>query len=139
MIEVNEHASPLIRTWFEDDDAWVRLVAAVKSPEEDGLFAYVQIIDDRDGEHMSLEDLAGLHPVPTDISMAIVADRQSMSEPEYPLLVLLANGNVPPEHFRVIAKKLYEVEINVHALANLDWADFAHAVDADGVFRGFSH
>lgn len=138
MIEVSEYASPLIRTWFEDDDAWARLVAAVESPQEDGIFANVQIIDDREGEHMSMEDLAGLHPVPTDHSVVTVADRQSMSEPEYPLLVLLANGNVPPEQFRVVAEKLYEVEINLDELANVDWADFAGAVEGDGVFRGFS-
>lgn len=81
---------------------------------------------------MSKEDLAGLHPVPSDLSMVIVADQQSMSEPEYPLLVLLANGNVPPEQIRVIAKKLYDVEINMHDLANVDWADFARAQSVSG-------
>jgi hypothetical protein len=36
----------------------------------------------------------------------------------------------------VIAPQLWAVENNLN-LSNLDWEDFADAVDDDGVFRGF--
>lgn len=138
MIEISEASSPLVRTWFGDDTAWDGLVAAVKSPEARGIFANIQIVDDVDAQRLSLDDLAALHPEPTGISVVIVADRQSMSEPDYPLLMLLADGDVPPKRFRVIATELYDVEVNVFLLANLDWDDYANHVGADGVFRGFS-
>jgi len=42
----------------------------------------------------------------------------------------------PGRSFRVIPSELWGVENNL-SLANIDFEEFADAVDRDGVFRGF--
>ena len=42
----------------------------------------------------------------------------------------------PGRTFRVIPSEMWSVENNL-SIANMDFAEFADAVDEDGVFRGF--
>jgi hypothetical protein len=51
--------------------------------------------------------------------------------------VLVVNLFVPRgRSFRVVPAQLWSVQANL-SLANMDWEEFADAVDDDGVFRGF--
>jgi hypothetical protein len=43
----------------------------------------------------------------------------------------------PGRAFRLIPSEMWAVENNL-SIANMDFAEFADAVDADDVFRGFS-
>lgn len=138
MLELPDGATPLVRTWFGNDAAWQAVLAEVVTrAQERGEFAFVEIVDDPSLATLTLADLAALNPIPTGLSLVIVADQRAMSEPGLPLLVLRADGTVPPEQMRVEAEHVPSVEINVAQLANLDWEDFARQVGPDGVFRGF--
>jgi hypothetical protein len=64
-----------------------------------------------------------------------VADGVTMREGEHPVLVIdLADQ--PGRSFRVIPSEMWSVENNL-SLANMDFDEFADAVDAAGIFRGF--
>ena len=58
-----------------------------------------------------------------------------MSSDEHPLLVVDLFDE-PGRWFRAIASEIWSVTCNL-PIANMDWEDFAAAVDKDGVFRGF--
>ena len=58
-----------------------------------------------------------------------------MAEPDHPLLVLDTRIE-PGRSFRALPSQVQSIENNL-SIANMDWEDFAGAVDADGVFRGF--
>lgn len=139
MLEFPYGATPFVRTWFGDDAAWQAvLTEVVTRAQERGEFAFVEIVDDPSLATLSLAELAALNPTPTGLSLVIVADQRAMTEPGLPLLLLRADGTVPPEQMRVEAEHVPTVEVNVAQLANLDWEDFAGRVDPDGVCRGFS-
>lgn len=138
MVEYPNDSTPLVRTWFEDEESWQRLLTeAVTRAHERGEYADIAIIDDSDAAGLSLSELAALHHVPTGHSLVIVADRRAMTEAGHPLLVLRADGASPPAQMRAAADQIAGIEINVALLANLDWEDFATHVGPDGVFRGF--
>jgi hypothetical protein len=57
-----------------------------------------------------------------------------MIHADHPLLSL--DLRPPGRSFRVMPAALWGVENNL-AIANMDFEEFAHAVDEDGIFRGF--
>jgi len=67
-------------------------------------------------------------------AVLFVADIEAMREPSPVRVVDLSpEGSLP---FRCAATQLWSVDSNLN-LANMDWEEFATAVDAVGVFRGF--
>jgi hypothetical protein len=58
-----------------------------------------------------------------------------MTDPEHPVLVVDLYSE-PGRSFRVVPSEMWGVENNL-SLANMDFEEFADAVDRDGVFRGF--
>ncbi len=74
---------------------------------------------------------AGKHPV------LYVVDAVTLSSPEYPVLVVSLSAWVPAPPFRAVLDQLASIQTNL-SISNMDYVDFARAVDADGVFRGFS-
>ena len=64
-----------------------------------------------------------------------VVDRLAISSPGFPVLVLdlfeMSGGE-----FRTIPSKIQGIENNL-LIANMDFEEFADAVDERGVFRGF--
>jgi hypothetical protein len=68
-------------------------------------------------------------------SVLFIADSTALTSPDHPVLVvdLLDDGRRP---FRYIPPELWGVDNNLN-IANMDWTDFADAVDEGGVFRGF--
>jgi len=127
----------LLRTDFSDDAAWVALCEAIQAPQTrfgDEFRAYVSPVSDRafDGASVSLlVELAGA----AEKSFLLVADRIALTSAERPVLVVDALHDVGST-FRVIPSEAWGVENNLW-LANMDFEDFADAVDSDGVFRGF--
>jgi hypothetical protein len=71
---------------------------------------------------------AGLHFI-------LVADRLALTSPEHPVLVVDV-AREPGRTFRVVPSAAWSVENNL-SLANMDFEEFADAVDEGGVFRGF--
>ncbi|WP_432423041.1 DUF6924 domain-containing protein [Streptomyces pseudovenezuelae] len=67
--------------------------------------------------------------------LLVLADSATFASPECPLLVLDLRGE-QGRCVRVVAAELWSIENNLSG-ANMDFEEFADAVDDDGVFRGF--
>src|SRR5205823_1651099 len=67
-------------------------------------------------------------------SVLFIADSTTLTRPDHPVLVvdLLDDDRRP---FRCIPPELRGIDNNLN-IANMDWAEFADAVDENGVFRG---
>jgi hypothetical protein len=86
--------------------------------------------------NLSVEQLTSLVPQDSDHSFVFIVDRISLSHLERPILVVDLYDE-PIRTFRVIPSQMWAVENNL-SIANMDFSDFADAVDQDGIFRGFS-
>jgi hypothetical protein len=121
----------VLRTDFSNDAAWQDVCAAIRRPV--GEFeAYVDFCDDRRYADSNTAELrARLAGYP--FSFLIVVDAVALSTPGHPLLVveMPAGGE-----FRAVPNTVQSIENNL-SITNMDFADFAEAVDEDGVFRGF--
>lgn len=127
--------SLLIRTDFGDESAWVRTRSAALAENEDGFRAYVTAVDEPSLDGASWHDLRvsarGSDPR---AAVLFVVDHEAMIEGHPIQVVDLSDEERPP--FRCAANVLWSVDNNLN-LANMDWEDFASAVDHDGVHRGF--
>ena len=127
--------SLLLRTDFADAPAWQALCATLQQPAS--LF-------EADIELVSDPAFAGFDPAQLTAratrgpyrAFLFVVDQTTLSHPENPLVVLDLVDE-PGRFFRVIPAELAAVENNL-SLANMDFFEFADAVDADGIFRGFA-
>lgn len=133
-----EDSTPLVRTWFGNDDAWHSLLTSVRTPSEDDLIPIVSVIDDRAKLDAAPSALASLLSNHDEYSIIIAADERAMTEPDMPLLVVLADGSERPKTLRVVCSELWSIENNIR-LANMEWESFEDAADQDGVFRGFAY
>jgi hypothetical protein len=113
---------------------WQRVVDAALSVSRDGFQANLEIVNDRVFATADPINLAVAAGGGSDHALLVIADARTMLEAEMPLLCV---DLVPfGRQFRVRPDELWSVENNI-SLANMDFAEFADAVDPDGVFRGF--
>jgi len=126
--------SLLLRTDFSDDAAWKDLCESVQQPSEDGFMAYVDCIDDPAYHKLTIEQLLDLANE-SDRSFVFIADRATFTNLERPVLVIDLYEELG-RTFRVVPREMWNVENNL-SISNMDFYEFADAVDADGVFRGF--
>jgi hypothetical protein len=135
----------VIRTEFSDQATWEGIVAAIKTTTSEGFNAYVEFLDDPAFQGMTTAELLGLasSEYKTQHSFLMVVDHATITEPEHPLLVVdlyeANEGEEEPEYgreFRAIPTAVQSIENNL-SIANMDFEDFAEAVDEDGVFRDF--
>lgn len=128
----------LIRTDFSDNAAWQALHTAVVTPNADGFLANVHVVDDPAYRGLTTEQVVSL--VPAGASLVLVADRAAVVTAGMPVLAVHRpqdeEADEGHDELRVIAEELWAIENNI-SLANMDWEEFVHAVDDDGVFRGF--
>lgn len=125
----------LIRTYFGDDAAWDELRTAIDEGSQEGFFATVEYVDDRQFDRFSVEALEAAHPHRADAwDVMYVADERAIIERAHPLLVVRV-GCSDDQPFRCRADLLYEVDANL-SLANLDWDDFRDQIDESGVYGG---
>jgi hypothetical protein len=122
-----------LRTYFGDEAAWDALCAAVQAPV--GEFrAYVTPVNDRTYAELSIEDVVALGSE-AGRGFILVGDRVAQLDPEHPLLVIDLYDE-PGRTFRVIPSETCSVDNNL-SIRNMDFYEFADAVDERGVFRGF--
>ena len=130
------NCSLLVRTDFTSDDAWRELCDQSLRENEEGFRAYLEPVSDPAFDGVSWEAVKAAAPA-NDHGAAVlfIADSTALIWPDHPVLVmdLLDDGRRP---FRCVPPELRGVENNLN-IANMDWADFADAVDDSGVFRGF--
>ncbi len=125
--------SHVIRTDFTDEAAWqvVRQeLAAANGPFK----ANLQFIDDRRFDQLTVEGLLALTDG-ADQTFIFLADRETMTRPDHPVLVVDLFEDGRGRTFRVAPRAMWAVQNNL-VIANADWEDFADAVGPDGVSRG---
>ncbi|HEX6575891.1 MAG TPA: hypothetical protein VF042_13055, partial [Gemmatimonadaceae bacterium] len=96
--------------------------------------AYVDYAEDPSYDGLSREDVIELFAKPG-LSYAMIIDAQTLSDTEHPLLVIDVFDEEHPQ-FRAVPAAIQSIENNL-SIANMDFADFADAVDPDGVFRNY--
>ncbi|GAA1965522.1 DUF6924 domain-containing protein [Kitasatospora viridis] len=125
----------LIRTDFTDQARWDELRAVLATPTEEGLLADVALLERPEYADLSPVQLLALLHSPDPQRLLLLADRETFSSHELPVLVvdLLARREL-----RAVASQLWSVESNL-SLATMDFEEFERAAaEEDGVFRGFS-
>lgn len=128
----------VIRTDFEDQPAWEAVRELVRAPVHDGdesFYAYVDFIDDVEYRNLSTQGLMAALPQDYKHSFLFVVDRDTLSSRDFPLLVVDLDQS-RGRTFRAAPNQIQSIENNL-SIANMDFEDFAEAVDKDGVFRGF--
>jgi hypothetical protein len=146
---LREGATPVVRTDFTDDAAWKRVLAAIGQPDEYGNAPWIEPVDDPAYTSVTGKELARQLSGSDATGYAILVDARSMRqaadgrEPTvgYVDLSSFAKDDAeafrtfPGRTFRCSATQVASIEVNL-SLANMDFADFADAVEKDGVFRG---
>jgi hypothetical protein len=124
----------VLRTDFSDSGPWDAVCAAISEPVGD-FRAYVDFVNDRAYEGLSPEQLVPAASDDYPHSFLFIVDRETMERADHPVLVvdLLTE---PGRCFRVVPSEMWSVQNNL-SLANMDFHEFADAIDADGVFHGF--
>ena len=138
MNQLPQTENPLVlRTDFSNQATWEAIHVAIQKPV--GLFRFhanVEFLDEIEYANITKEQLIGLLPANYNHTFIILADQTAMSQLDHPLLIVdLFEGS--GNEFRAIPSQIQSIENNL-SIANMDFEDFAEAVDENGVFRGFS-
>ncbi|HWI01387.1 MAG TPA: hypothetical protein VNT27_13740 [Propionibacteriaceae bacterium] len=129
-------AALVIRTDFSNDEAWEAIGAAILQPTEEGFGAQVEFVDDGAYRGVTKEQLLKLIPRGDQRPFFfMIVDDVTVRSPEHPILVVDL-WREPGREFRAVPAAVQAVENNL-SIANMDFAEFAGAVDEDGIFRGF--
>ena len=124
----------VIRTDFLDEKTWDLVKNAVRAPVGD-FGANVEFLDDPEYGGFTTDQFLELFAGNRDHTFVIVADSETMSHPEHPLLIIDL-WHERGREFRAVPRQIQSVENNL-SLANMDFDEFADSVEADGIFRGF--
>jgi hypothetical protein len=131
--------NPLVlRIDFSDQDAWEKICTAVREPVDD-FQAYVEFLVDISYQDITKEQLLELVPSEYEHSFIILVDRETVSSPEFPLLIIDLGRDFGDfgREFRAIPSQIQGIENNL-SIGNMSFYEFADNVDDDGVFRGFN-
>ena len=128
-------SAKVFRTDFSDSVAWKQVCSDLQKPQgRDGFRANVECVSDQANASVPVRDMVS-RLRGSDQTFAFLVDAETLKNPEHPVVVVdLADH--PGQFFRVIPSQAWGVENNL-SLSNMDFDDFAKAVDKDGVFRGF--
>ena len=127
----------LICTDFQDKAAWDKLVSIVKEPVNPyGFIAYVDFVYDANQSNASIEELISQFQESENHIFLFVADNQTFTHPDNPVLVIDLAEDGKGNTFRAVPKTLQGIENNL-SIANMDFYEFSENTDPDGVFRGF--
>ena len=132
-------ANPLvIRTDFENEQAWKAICDLIRSPNSDSgvaFYAHVEFLEDKDYRGLSKEELLAAAPEGYAHSFFFVVDGVAVAGREFPVLVVDLY-ETRGRSFRALPSQVQSIENNL-SIANMGFEEFADAVDGDGVFRGF--
>ena len=130
------NSSLFVRTVFTSGDAWQTISDEARRENEDGFSAYLEPVSDPAFDSLTWKAVRAAVPANKHGARVLfIADSATLTLPDHPILVvdLLDGAGGPP--FRCIPPQLWAVENNLN-IANMDWEDFASAIDESGVFRG---
>jgi hypothetical protein len=128
--------NPLVlRTDFSNQKVWEAVCKTIRKPV--GLFRFlanVDFFDDPAITGFTKDQLLAWLAKGYGFGFIFVVDQTTIDHPEHPLLVM--DTGEPGRAFRALPTQIQGIENNL-SLANMDFEEFAGAVDADGIFRGF--
>jgi hypothetical protein len=125
----------VLRTDFSDESAWQSLCEAIQNPADE-ISPCLDFISDPVYANLGAVQLPALVSGESPRAYAFIVDRVALASPEHPILAVDLHDK-PGRAFRVASSALAEVECNL-SISNMDFDEFANAVDKDGIFRGFS-
>ena len=130
----------VLRTDFSDEPAWQAIRSAIAAPVREiggsiDFVAYVTFVDDPEYRDLDIGQIRALFGPDANQSFVIVVDRTAITHPEHAVLVLDLFDEAG-QTFRAVPSTVQSIENNL-SIANMDFAEFAGAVDEDGVFRDF--
>jgi hypothetical protein len=129
-------AALVIRTDFSDQEAWDAIGAAILQLTEEGFGAQVEFVDDAGYRGATKDQLLDLVPEADERPFFLmIVDAATVRWPEHPVLVVDL-WREPGREFRAVPAAVQAIENNL-SIANINFAEFADAVDEDGIFRGF--
>ena len=129
-------AALVIRTDFSDQEAWEAIGAAILQLTKEGFGAQVDFVDDAGYRGATKEQLLDLVPEGEERPFFLmIVDAVTVRSPEHPVLVVDL-WREPGREFRAVPAAVQAIENNL-SIANINFAEFADAVDEDGIFRGF--
>jgi hypothetical protein len=129
----------VLRTDFTDPAAWTAITAAITAVgtgERAGFAANVELRDDPAYDGAGPQDVLLLAADGYAPRLIVLVDRVAVTTPDHPVLVVAVHDEERGETFRALPDQIQSVENNL-SLYNMDWHEFAGAVDSEGVFRGF--
>ncbi|MEE1783479.1 hypothetical protein PUR71_11245 [Streptomyces sp. SP17BM10] len=132
--EATDLTSLVLRTAFGDDAAWEALRAAIDACAE-GHATYVSDPAFDGADVQALVDADAAAGEDDKSCYLFLADAVATTGGEH-LLLAVDLYDEPGRTFRVAPRSFADVSANL-SIANMDFADYADAVDASGVFRGF--
>lgn len=125
----------VLRTDFSSPEKWEVVRTAIGTPTEDGFTANVEFRDDPAYRDLTSEQILALVPEDYLHPILIVADTTAISSAETPLLVI-DMWEERGREIRIVAAELWGIENNL-SIGNMDFDEWADAVDEDGTFRGW--
>lgn len=129
--------SLVIRKEFGNDRAWEALRADVEAAHEPE-YAFATWISDPGFQGVTVDELVEADAVADDdckVFYLFLADDFCLADAEHRLLAVDLNGE-PGRTFRVPPRWFADISANL-SIANMDFAEFADAVDESGTHRGF--
>ena len=140
----NSQDALVVRTDYSDEKTWSELCLAIERSSErlvkysEGLENYqdyIEYFEDPELNNLSVEQVLSLLPELVYRGEIFIVDRESLSHPDRPILVVDVYDK-PGRTFRVVPNQMWSVDANL-GIANMDFEEFAESVDEDGIFRGF--
>jgi hypothetical protein len=123
-----------VRTDFHDDGAWDGIRSQVLAQTSDGFRAYVDIVEDTGFTDVGADAVMAALPPGYPHGFVVIVDRDSMTLPDHPVLVLDLLDPVQGR-FRAVPSAVQQIENNL-SIANMEFEEFAVSVDPSGIFRG---
>ena len=128
-----EIGAQLIKIATARDVQWAAVVAATQSPALPFL-AKIEFVAKPEFAGKTVDEALALLPKDYPYSFVFLADERALEEEGFPCYCVDLLDERRPR-IRVDAKHLASVENNL-TMANMDFAEFAEAAKAKGVFRG---
>jgi hypothetical protein len=126
-----------VRTDFSHDAVFDVVCALITADDVEGYTPGLVRFEDRRLDGAAPDEVYRL-ALGTDISYLFIADARTMTDPEHPLLALDVDsgGEEPGGTLRTVPLQVCHIDANL-GISNMDFSEYADAVDPDGVFRGF--
>jgi hypothetical protein len=132
--KIPDTENPLVlRTDFSDERTWKSLCEALQDPEDE-FSPELDFVSDPAFDGIAAAELSSLASESSAHTFAFIVDRTALTQSSNPILAVDLHDK-RGRTFRVIASAVGEVANNL-SIANMDFDEFAKAVDKDGVYRG---